>query len=63
MQDTQEVLEGFVHMLSHLEDLESKMLEDLTEKAESINALKRNGLPAEDCNFDLVPGQRFVFVT
>lgn len=63
MQDTQEVLEGFVHMLSHLEDLESKMLEDLTEKAESINTLKRNGLPAEACNFDLVPGQRFVFAT
>lgn len=61
MQDSQEVLEGFLHMLSHLEDLEREMLLDLTEKGEAINALKRNGLPAEDCNFNLVPGEKLVF--
>jgi len=61
MQDNQEVLEGFVHMLSHLEDLEREMLQDLAEKAESINTLKRNGLPPEDCNFNLVPGEKFAF--
>ncbi len=60
-QDNQEVLEGFVHMLSHLEDLEHEMLQDLTDKAETINALKRNGLPPEDCNFNLVPGEKFAF--
>ncbi|WP_339413817.1 hypothetical protein [Pseudomonas sp. EA_35y_Pfl2_R5] len=61
MQDNQEVLEGFLHMLSHLEDLEHQMLRDLTEKGESINALKKNGLRPEDCNFNLVPGEKFVF--
>jgi hypothetical protein len=61
MQDSQEALEGFVHMLSHLEDLERKMLVDLTKKGESINALKRNGLSGEDCNFNLVPDDKFVF--
>ena len=61
MQDDQEVLEGLLHMLSHQEDLEREMLLDLTEKSEAINALKRNGLPAEDCNFNLVPGEKLVF--
>lgn len=60
MQDSQEVLEGFVHILSHVEDLERRMLADLAEKGESINALKRDGLRAEDCNFNLVPGETFV---
>jgi hypothetical protein len=61
MQDSQEALNGFVHMLSHVEDLERSMLVDLAEKGEVINALQRNGLPAEDCNFNLVPGEEFVF--
>ena len=61
MQDSQEALNGFVHMLSHLEDLERSMLVDLAEKGEAINALQRNGLVAEDCNFNLVPGEEFVF--
>lgn len=61
MKDSQEALNGFVHMLSHLEDLERRMLADLTEKAEAINLLKSDGLPAEDCNFNLVPGEKFVF--
>jgi len=60
-QDCQEILSDFVHMLSHLEGLEQKMLADLAEKREAINHLKRSGLPAEDCNFNLVPGQPFVF--
>lgn len=61
MKDSQEVLNGFVHMLSHLESLEQSMLTDLTEKGRVINNLKRNGLAAEDCNFNLVPGKEFVF--
>lgn len=61
MQDSQEALNGFVHMLSHVEDLERRMIVDLAEKGEVINALQWNGLPAEDCNFNLVPGEEFVF--
>jgi hypothetical protein len=61
MQDSQEALNGFVHMLSHVEDLERRMLVDLAEKIKVINMLKNNGLPAEDCNFNLVPGEEFVF--
>jgi hypothetical protein len=61
MHDSQEVLCGFVHMLSHVEDLERRMLVDLAEKGSAINTLKRNGLPAADCNFNLVPGEVFVF--
>lgn len=60
-QDSQHVLEGFVHMLSHVEDLERKLFADLAAKAEAINALKASGLPAADCNFNLVPGEDFVF--
>lgn len=61
MQDSQEALNGFVHMLSHVEDLERTMIVDLTEKENVINTLKGNGLPAEDCNFNLVPGEKFIF--
>jgi hypothetical protein len=60
-QDSQDALNGFVHMLSHVEDLERSMLVDLAEKRDVINALQRSGLPAEDCNFNLVPGEEFVF--
>lgn len=63
LRDSDEVLSGFVHMLSHLEDLEQKILADLVEKGEAINRLKRLGLPAEDCNFNLVPGQPFAITT
>lgn len=59
--DSHEVLCGFVHMLSHLEDLERKMLKDLAKKGAAINNLKRAGLAREDRNFDLVPGQPFLF--
>ncbi|MHB1655439.1 MAG: hypothetical protein ACYCSZ_03630 [Burkholderiales bacterium] len=59
--DSEKVLNGFVHMLSHVEDLERRMLEDLTEKGRVINMLKKNGLPTEDCNFNLVPGEEFIF--
>jgi hypothetical protein len=61
LKDCDEVLSGFLHMLSHLEELEERMLDDLAEKAEAIILLKLNGLPAEDCNFRLTPGMRFVF--
>lgn len=61
LEECDEVLNGFLHMLSHVEDLEQKMLEDLTVKGETINRLKSNGLRGEDCNFNLVPGQEFVF--
>jgi len=61
LHDSDEALSGFLHMLSHLEDLEQKMLADLAEKGEAINRVRKSGLPAEDCNFNLVPGQQFVF--
>lgn len=61
MQDSQESLDGFVHMLSHLEVLERRMLADLAEKGDAINRLKRDGRPGADCNFNLVPGEEFVF--
>jgi hypothetical protein len=61
LQDGHEALTGFVHMLSHVEDLEQSMLEDLAEKGEAIIRLKQDGLAAKDCNFNLVPGERFVF--
>jgi len=61
LQDSDEALSGFVHMLSHFEDLEQQMLRDLVEKGEEINRLKRNGLSAKDCNFNLEPGKPFVF--
>lgn len=61
MQDSQEALNGFIHMLSHLEDLESRMLTDLAEKGEAINRLKSGGLSPDDCNFNLVPGEKFSF--
>jgi hypothetical protein len=34
---------------------------DLSEKRETINLLKSGGLPAADCNFNLIPGEKFVF--
>ena len=57
----QEVLSGFLHMLSHLEELEERMLDDLAEKGQAIALLKSNGLSADACDFRLVPGERFVF--
>lgn len=60
MQDSQEALNGFVHMLSHVEELERRMLVDLAVQAKGINTLKMNGLAAEYCNFNLVPGEKFV---
>lgn len=56
-----EVLSGFIHMLSHLAELEERMLDDLAEKSETIVLLKANGLAPEECNFKLVPGEPFVF--
>lgn len=61
LKDCDEVLNGFLHMLSHLEELENRMLEDLVEKGEAIVLLKLNGLAPEDCNFKLTPGKPFVF--
>lgn len=59
--DSQQALEGFAHMLSHLENLEHRMLNDLTDKVRAIDLLKADGLPAAECNFNLVPGEEFVF--
>ncbi|NMI37329.1 hypothetical protein E1J27_20810 [Xanthomonas hortorum pv. vitians] len=61
LKDCEEVLSGFLHMLSHFEKLEEEILNDLAKKGEAIILLRLNGLPPEDCNFNLVPGQRFVF--
>jgi hypothetical protein len=63
LHDINEELNGFVHMLSHLERLEQRFLLDLAEKREAINMLKKSGLKSEDCNFNLVPGRPFVFTT
>lgn len=60
-EESSEVLSGFLHMLSHFEDLEQNMLQDLISKAEAINQLKIKGLEAKDCNFNLVPAKEFVF--
>ena len=61
LRDSQDVLNNFVHMLSHVEDLERSMMADLLQKAKTINDLQKNGLPAEGCNFNLVPGEEFTF--
>lgn len=55
--DCDEILSGFIHMLSHLESLELRMLDDLVHKGEEIMRYQRNGLTTEDCNFNLVPGK------
>ena len=52
-----EVMQGFIHMLSHLEKVEDAMLDDLAEKGAAIELLRRNGLPAEEANFRLMPGE------
>lgn len=59
--DGDAVLEGFVHMLSHLEKLERAMLFDLTEKALEIRHLAISGVAPEDRNFVLVPGEEFKY--
>lgn len=61
LEESSEILNGFLHMLSHVEDLEKNILQDLENKANAINLLKLNGLKAEECNFNLVPGEKFVF--
>lgn len=61
MEDSQESLDGFAHILSHLEVLERRMLVDLAKKGDAINRLKSDGLSGADCNFNLVPGEEFVF--
>lgn len=61
LKDCNEVLTSFLHMLSHVQALEEGMLSDLASKGETITLLKMNGLPAEDCNFNLVPGERFTY--
>ena len=54
-----EVMQGFIHMLSHLEKVEEAMLDDLAQKGAAIELLRRNGLPAEEANFRLMPGEPF----
>lgn len=61
LKESGEILNGFLHMLSHIEDLEQKILQDLEDKANAINLLKFNGLKPEECNFNLLPGEEFVF--
>ncbi|SEF91618.1 hypothetical protein [Marinobacterium lutimaris] len=61
LEESTDILSGFLHMLSHVEKLEQKMLMDLESKGEAINRLKLNGLEAKDCNFNLVPGEEFIF--
>ena len=54
-----EVMQGFIHRLSHLEKVEEAMLDDLAQKGAAIELLRRNGLPAEEANFRLMPGEPF----
>ncbi|WP_206818154.1 hypothetical protein [Chroococcus sp. FPU101] len=61
LEESSDILNGFLHMLLHVEDLEQNMLQDLASKTNAINLLKLNGLKAEDCNFNLVPDKEFVF--
>lgn len=61
LSDGMQTLENVVHMLTHLEKLEGRMLNDIAEKGAQITLLKRRGLPPEECNFRLVPGEPFVF--
>lgn len=61
LEESSDILNGFVHMLSHIEELEQNVLQDLENKAIAINLLKINGLKAKDCNFNLVPGEEFKF--
>lgn len=61
LEESSDILNAFLHMLSHVEDLEQNMLQDLASKANAINLLKLNGLKAKDCIFNLVPGEEFVF--
>jgi hypothetical protein len=58
-EESKDMLNGFVHMLSHIKDLEKCMLEDLESKGNAINKLKLNGLNPEECNFNLVPAEGF----
>lgn len=59
--DGDDVLSGFLHMLSHLGKLEERMLEDLAKKGAAIELQKMDRLAAKDCNFRLIPGQPFLF--
>ncbi|MEI6430323.1 MAG: hypothetical protein WCO45_18360 [Pseudanabaena sp. ELA607] len=61
LEESTDILNGFLHMLSHFESLEQNMLQDLESKANAINLLKLIGLKAEECNFNLIPGKKFVF--
>ncbi len=61
LKDGTEVMTSFHHMLWHLEKLEGHMFSDLAEKGDSITMLRLNGLPPEERNYRLIPGERFVF--
>lgn len=57
LSDCDEILTRFLHMLLHLERLETSMYDDLVSKGKAIMLLKRDGLAPEDCNFNLEPGE------
>ncbi|WP_294767726.1 hypothetical protein [uncultured Rhodoferax sp.] len=57
--DANKVLEGVVHLLTHIEKLESRVIEDIEKKGTQINFLKKKGLPPEECNFNLAPNLPF----
>lgn len=61
LEESTDILSRFLHMLSHVEKLEQNMLKDLESKSKAINLLKINGFEAKDCNFNLVPGEQFIF--
>jgi hypothetical protein len=63
LKDCSDILDGYVHMLSHVESLETRMLDDLAQKGGAITLLKLKGLPASECNFALIPGEPFFYPT
>lgn len=48
LEESSHILNEFLHMLSHVEDLERKIIRDLESKATAINLLKIRGLKGED---------------
>ncbi len=62
MHDASAVLNGLVHLLTHIEKLEIQVLRDLANKGAQINEIKQNGLSPEDCYFRLVPNESAVHV-
>lgn len=51
------LLDGFAHLLTHIEKIETAILLDLGNKGEEINLLKRTSVATGDFNLNLQPGK------